>query len=381
VTPERERVTTLELFFDLVFVFTITQLTSVLTHEDLGTGLGQVVLMLTVIFWMYGGYAWLTNAVTVDQGARRVLLLGGMAGFLVLALAIPEAFHEAGAAFGIAYLGVVVVHTLLFLRADSEGSRRGIVRIAPFNLVTALLVLAGGLAGGTAQYVLWGLAAVAEWLTPRLIQDDTFEIAPSHFVERHGLVVIVAIGESVVAIGIGAEGLHLDVGLAALAIAGLLLSGCLWWTYFGGDDTAAEDALADAPANERPRLAIDAWGYAHLGLLLGVIAVASGVKHVLGHPGDPLPGKDAVLLAGGAALFLASDAVFRHRLRIGTSLLRAVAALAVLVTIPVGTGWTAAAQLTVLLAVFGGALLLEAALTRASRRSGAASRPPAAAGP
>jgi low temperature requirement protein LtrA len=361
VNAERERVSTLELFFDLVFVFTITQLTGVLTHEELGTGLGQVVLMLVVIFWMYGGYAWLTNAVTVDQGARRVLLLGGMAGYLVLALAIPEAFHGAGTAFGLAYLGVVAVHTLLFLRADSEGARQGIRTIAPFNLFTALLVLAGGIAGGTAQYVLWAIAAVAEWLTPRLLQEGTFEISPAHFVERHGLVVIVAIGESVVAIGIGAEGLDLTFGLAALAVLGLLLSACLWWTYFGGDDSLAEEALAGAPDAERPRLAIDAWGYCHLGLLLGIIAVAAGVKHVLGHPGDALPDKDAILLAGGAALYLASDAAFRRRLRIGTSAVRALTAVVVLVTIPIGTAWSGAAQLALVVALFGGALLLETA--------------------
>ncbi|MEA2292825.1 MAG: hypothetical protein QOE86_464 [Solirubrobacteraceae bacterium] len=354
------RVSTLELFFDLVFVFTITQLTSTLVHEPLGRGLAQVVLMLGVIFWMYGGYAWLTNAVTVDQGARRVLLLGGMAGYLVLALAIPHAYSGSGAAFGIAYVAIVAVHTLLFFRADSPEVRRGVVGLAPFNAATAGLVLAGGLAGGTAQYVLWALAFVAEWLTPRVLRSGTFEISPSHFVERHGLVVIIAIGESVVAIGIGAQGLELDVALAAVAVLGLLLSACLWWTYFGGgDEDRAEEALMSAPVAERPQLAIEAWGYCHLGLLLGVIGVAAGIKTAVGHPFDALDGKAALLLAGGVALYLVSDVLFRRRLAIRGGGLRAAAAVVALATIPAGTAGSAAAQLALLVAIFGGALVVE----------------------
>src|SRR3954464_13510920 len=159
-TDEQLRVSTLELFFDLVFVFVITQLATVLVDEPNLRGLAQVVLMLGVIWWMYGGYAWLTNAVPPDRASRRAILLAGMASFLMLALSIPRAFGDAAAAFGIAYVGIVAVHTLLFLRASSRSVAHAILQIAPFNAVTAGLVLAGGLAGGTAQYVLWAIAGV-----------------------------------------------------------------------------------------------------------------------------------------------------------------------------------------------------------------------------
>jgi low temperature requirement protein LtrA len=172
--PENIRVSTLELFFDLVFVFTITQLTAVLVHEPNGRGLAQACLMLGVIWWMYGGYAWLTNAVAPDRPSRRLLLLGGMASFLVLALSIPHAFRGGGAAFGLAYLCVVGVHAGLYMRASSATTVRAVLGIAPYNVASALLVLAGGLIGGGAQYAIWAAALLLEWATPRLIDDSGF---------------------------------------------------------------------------------------------------------------------------------------------------------------------------------------------------------------
>src|SRR3954447_18862539 len=174
------RVSSLELFFDLVFVFTITQLTSVLVHEPTWTGLLQASLMLGVIYWMYGGYAWLTNSVTLDRVTRRLTLLGGMGGFLIVALAIPGAFTGSGATFGLAYLAVVLVHLGMFARASRLSVVQAFRGLVPFNVTTALLVVAGGIAGGTAQYVLWIAAVVLEWVSPRLIDDEGFVIEPGH---------------------------------------------------------------------------------------------------------------------------------------------------------------------------------------------------------
>src|SRR3954471_12231808 len=168
VRQAAQRVTTLELFFDLVFVFTITQLTSVLDEQPTWRGLLQVVLMLGVIWWMYGGYAWMTNAVSAHTVNRRLLLLGGMAGYFVLALAVPHAFESSGRAFGLAYLAIVTVHTTLFMRATSATVTTAILRLAPFNVVSALVVVAGGALGGIAQYVLWAAAGLLEWLAPGL---------------------------------------------------------------------------------------------------------------------------------------------------------------------------------------------------------------------
>ena len=212
---EAPRVTNLELFFDLVFVFTVTQLTALLVDEPTVLGLFRVVLLLGIIFWMYGGYAWLTNAVTTDRVTRRLLLLGGMAGFLVLALAVPRAFAGGGPAFGLAYLLVVLIHSGLYTRATVGSAASAILRLSPFNVASALLVVAGGFVAGNARVLLWAVAFALEWFTPSLAGVRGFHISPAHFVERHGLVVIVALGESVVAIGIGAAGLPLDLRLAA----------------------------------------------------------------------------------------------------------------------------------------------------------------------
>ena len=218
---EATRVSTLELFFDLVFVFTITQLTTVLFADPTGRGLLRVGLMLGVIWYMYGGYAWLTNAVAPVNTLRRGLLLTGMAGFLTMALAVPRAFDASGWAFGVGYFVVNAVHTGLFRLAGGPGVASAIRGIGSANLASALLVLGGGIGPvGPWRYACWGLALALQIMTPYLVPIGGFAISAGHFVERHGLVIIVALGESVVAIGVGASPLRLDVGLLAVAVAG-----------------------------------------------------------------------------------------------------------------------------------------------------------------
>ncbi|MEA2281578.1 MAG: hypothetical protein QOK21_2185 [Solirubrobacteraceae bacterium] len=349
---ERSSVTTLELFFDLVFVFTITQLTSVFAHAPTWTGLSRVAVLLGLIFWMYGGYAWLTNAVALDRVGRRLWLLAAMAALLVVALSVPGAFTGSGATFGMAYLAVVLIHMGLFARSSHVTVVQAVRGLAPFNLFTALLVLTGGIAGGTPQAVLWTVAFVLEWISPKLIDDSGFVIAAAHFVERHGLVVIVAIGESVVAVGIGAAGLPVDAALVLGAVLGLALTAALWWSYFGGDGAAAERALEAAPAARRPWLALEGFGYWHLPILLGVVLIAAALKHATGHPLAALDRPWAFALGGGAAVFLAGEALFRRTLALGGDRERALAAVVALLTIPIGTALAAAGQVVALLAVF-----------------------------
>jgi low temperature requirement protein LtrA len=371
-TEDARRVSTLELFFDLVFVFTITQLTTVLANTPTWRGLLQVFLMLGVIFWMYGGYAWLTNAVAPDRLSRQLVLLGGMGAYLVLALAIPHAFGHAGLAFGLAYVAIVGIHTTMFARETPVDVSRAILRLAPFNILTALLVLAGGIAGGTAQYVLWAVAFASEWLTGWLVDDSGFEIAPAHFVERHGLVIIVALGESIVAVGIGASELSIDLKLVGVAVLGLALVSCLWWAYFGGDEAAAERALTSAPRERRPGLAFNAFGYAYLALLLGIVATAAGLEKAIGHPFDELDFARSLQLAGGVAVFLAGIIAFRLILGLGSVAWRVAAALAALATIPLGTAGSATLQIAALVAIMVVALTLE------RRRAGSPGFVPAA---
>lgn len=351
-TDAAQRVSPLELFFDLVFVFTITQLTNVLVRQPSWKGLLQVSLMLGVIFWMYGGYAWLTNSVALDRLTRRLTLLGGMAGFFVVALAIPGAFSGTGAAFGIAYLAVCLIHMGMFARSSRLTVVQAIRGLVPFNLSTAFLVLVGGVVGGTPQYLLWGTAFAFEWASPKLIDDSGFVIEPGHFVERHGLVVLVAIGESVVAVGIGAAGLKVDAGLLAATMLGLALSACLWWTHFGSDDGSAEQAMSDARAENRPALAIEAFGYWHLPILLGIVVIAFALRTVTGNAFASLPQAQAIALGGGACTFLLGQALFRRTLGLGGVRRRALTGMLALATIPIGSRFSAALQLVALIALF-----------------------------
>ena len=364
-SPERAvRVSTLELFFDLVFVFTITQLTGVLVDGGDAASVVQVVVMFLLIWWMYDAYAWLTNAIATDRVRFRLLLLGGMGGFLVIALAVPEAFEGSGLAFALPYIAVVFLHAGMYAKGASMSEVAAILRIVPFNVAAVALVLVGGALGGDAQWAIWGATALLLWVTPWLTGVEGFVVTPAHFVERHGLVVIVALGESVVVIGVGASGLPLDLSLALVALLSLALSASLWWLYFS-DESAIERALHDAPPERRPRMALVGYGYWHFGLLLGVIAVAAGLKKAVGAPADELDVWIACELAVGVALFAACDVGFRRALGIPRGGARLVAAAFALATIPLGTELDGKTQITALAAIVVCALLVEGRRGRA----------------
>lgn len=349
------RVSTLELFFDLVFVFTITQLTAVLAHDlTVGTTL-QVLLLLLIIWWMYDGFAWMTNTAAPTDPVRRALLLLGMAGFLLIALALPDAFGAAGWAFGVGYFLVNAIHSGLLLRVAPAAMRL----LAPLNLVSASLVLVGGFVPDPWRAVLWIAAALVMTVSPYLHPLTEWNISSAHFVERHGLIVIIALGESIVAIGVGASGLELTPTLIFVAFLGLVLSFLLWWVYFGGDDSAAEEALDRTPVAQRGRAALHAFGWAHVPLLLGVIGLAAGVKKAIGHATDHISVAQALVLSGGVAVFLLGDALFRRILRIGTPWFRFFAGLGALLTVPLGLWLNAVAQLAALVVVVAALLLAE----------------------
>jgi low temperature requirement protein LtrA len=316
--------------------------------------------MLAVIWWMYGGYAWMTNAVAADSVNRRLLLLGGMGGYLLLALSIPHAFSGSGLAFGLSYLAIVAVHTWLFTRATSQSVVRAILRLFPLNVASAVVLVVGGALGGTSQYLLWAVAVGLEWLTPVISGLEGFDIDAGHFVERHGLVLLIAIGESVVATGIGASGVPIDGRLAAVALLGLAVSACLWWLSFGRDeDEATVRSLSRMTPIERARRALAGYFYCYLAMLLGIVAVAAAERSALAHPAAELSTARAVFLGGGAALFLAGNALFRRSVEIGPGRVRGAAAVVALATIPLGAGVSAAAQTAVLVAVLGGAIAVD----------------------
>jgi low temperature requirement protein LtrA len=338
-----DRVTPLELFFDLVFVFTITQLSSLLTEGLTWRSLWHVVVMLGLIYWMYDGYAWLTNAVAAEGTRRQGLLLAGMAGYLVLAIAIPDAFTGTGLTFGIAYLVIIVVHASLYVASASESSAAAMRALAPGNLAAAVAVVASGALGGVAQEVVWTAVVVLLWFATRA--GAGFEIGPAHFVERHGLLVLIALGESVVATGIGARGLTIDLRLVITAVLGLLLSAGLWWTYFGAGSEPVERAFRSATGARRVRLAFVGFGYAHYAMLLGVVLAAVGLRVAVARPDAPLSAGHALALAGGTALFVAAEGWFRRLLGLRPGRRRWLGGLMILLAVPVGTEASAIACL------------------------------------
>ena len=353
------RVSTLELFFDLVFVFAITQLTGILSHDVTVEDGFRVLLVFGALWWMYGGYVWLANARTPSRTAERLLMLTGMAGFLIMGLAIPEAFGRDGVALGIGYLIVVLIHGWLYQRVN-----KNIARVAPFNLVAALLVITAGIVKGDAAYWLWAAALVVQVLSPFVLPvRGRFAIQPSHFTERHGALVIIVLGESVVDIGIGAEGHAVTVSLALSAVLGLALTAALWWAYFGvEDDERAERAMLAADPAVRPALALAAYFYAYIPMLLGIVALASGVKQAIVYSGSipsTLPAGPCVALGCGVALFLAGSAAFRHALRIGAERYRLAAAVLCLAVSAVGVTLSVAAEIALLTVIVAAALAVE----------------------
>jgi low temperature requirement protein LtrA len=358
------RVSTLELFFDLVFVFTITQLTSFLLRDPTIAGLVQMVLLFGNVWWMYGGYAWLTNAVPPRELAVRLLLLVGMGGFLLIALSIPTAFGSGGVAFGVGYMVVTLVHTGLFLRAQQTISS-ALARLGPFNLITAALLLVAGFAPGGVRIVLFALGGILHWITPYLIHQSAFTIRAGHFVERHGLILLIALGESVVGVGIGLGAIDLPAGRIVAALLGLALTAALWWLYFSGDDDRAEAALDAAQSQDKPWLALNAFGYAFVPILGGVVLVAAGLKLAVVRYNEPSTLSAAVFLAAGVAIYLAGLAIFRWLIHVRSIAVRLVMAVLALVTAFIGLRITPVAQLAVLVVVLIAGNIAE---TRASPR-------------
>ncbi|MFD0636811.1 low temperature requirement protein A [Catenulispora yoronensis] len=343
---------TLELFFDLVFVFTITQLTVLLADDLSFAQAGRVLLIFSVLYWMYGAYAYLTNQVPPETLARRVVLVAGMFGFLTCALAVPKVFTSDGVAFGLAFVLVTAVHSTLYALVHGKY----VLAFAIPNLVAAGCVTAAGAVDGVPSDLLWLAAVLLQQLAPIVssritgeyadgraaVTEHVGELDPAHFVERHGLLLIIAFGESIVAIGHGAEESHLDWTLAAGIALALALAATLWWSYFDADESAAEHALGAATGIKRFRLGMLAYYYSFIPMLLGIAFLSAGLKKAIGHLAHELPAAPAVALAGGVAVFLVGDLCFRWSLGIAPMRYRAVGILAVLATVPLARAASAA---------------------------------------
>jgi low temperature requirement protein LtrA len=344
-------------------------------------GLARVVLVFGNLWWIYGGYAWLTNAVPPREPVLRLLMLLGMGGFLIVALAIPTAFAAGGVLFGVGYLMVTLIHTGMFLLSSQESAVRAVRRLGPANVVTAALLLAAGFTQGLLQWTLWTAAFGLHWVSPFFTAVSGFPIRAAHFVERHGLIVLIGLGESIVAVGIGVAGHQPRPDKVVTAVLGLTVAAALWWLYFDGEDERAERVL-DAAAVERASwLALYGFGYAFLPVLGGIIVFAAGVKNALIQDGPPLAASTAWLLAAGVAAYLVGLAWFRRLLGIGPAGVRLLLAGVVLPTAMVGLAVSPGAQLGVLAAVIVGGVLAESAwMHRKGRKGRKGSRVPAGVG-
>src|SRR5262245_61892489 len=258
------------------------------------------------MYWMYGGYAWLTNQVPTTTTPRRLLLVGGMAAFLICALAIPRAFDRAAFAFAVGYVLVVLVHSGLY--AETHGA--SVWRFVPLNLLGAGCLVGAAFVGGWERYGLWAATLVLHYVTARLAgrvresQSAGYAVRADHFVERHGLLLLIVFGESIVAIGIALAEAELTLEVYGAAILGLALAAALWWAHFISDPDRSEEALAAAPLAARVRLAIAGYFYSYIPILFGIVVLATGLGPAVHRVADPLSPEYAILLGAGTALYL-----------------------------------------------------------------------------
>lgn len=315
VLRNEERVTPLELFFDLVFVLALTQCTALMAAVPSWEGLAQAILIMGVLWWSWSGYAWLTSVVDPDEGAVRLAMFAAMAAFLVCALCIPEAFADNALLFAAAYGVVRLAHIALFALAsrDDPALRRSVISLAVSTAISVGLLAAAAATDDVLQGAIWSLALLLDVTGPYFFGVEGWKLMPEHFAERFGLIVIIALGESIVAIGVGAE-VGVDAGVVAAAVLGTAGAAALWWLYFDVVAIVAARRLAGAaPGRERNELGRDSYGYLHFPMIAGIVLGAMGLKKTLGAVEEPLKLVPAVALFGGAALYLLAHVAFRWR--------------------------------------------------------------------
>ena len=375
-TTEDQSVTTLELFFDLVFVFALTQITALMAHDLTWVGMLRGVLLIGLLWWSWIGFAWLCNIVKADEGSVGRVVLLSMAAMFLIALAIPEAFHDlpgglpGPVVIACAYFAFRALHLVLFwLIADGDRVlRRTLIRFAPSMLAgTALLLIASQYHGRT-QTLLWAAALAADYGGTYLIDARGWRFrSAAHFAERHGLIVIIALGESIVAIGVGVTDLPISWPIIVASLLGLGVSAALWWIYFDATVRYGERALESEPPETRPKLARDAYTFLHLPMVAGIVLLALGLKKVLEYVGDtehhhlddPLKGVGLFALFAGVAVYLLGHVGFKRRTMHRWAVSRLITAALVLITVPLVTKVPALGQLAVLAALLAGLVAFE----------------------
>ena len=356
--PHEASVSPLELFFDLVFVFALTQVTAFLADDPTFAQLGRGALMLALIWWAWSGYTWLTSTVDPELVLPRLVMFGAMGAMLVIALATPGAFTDDGVLWGVGYLGVRLLHSALFALAAQGDPKllRNVLYLVASMVPGAGLIIVGALAfDGTTRDLMWLAAVVLDYGIVLVGSDNSnWRVHAGHFAERFGLVMIIAFGESIVAIGVGAEGIELGAREIVSALLAVGIVCALWWAYFDVVALVAEQRFREAVGAEQLRVARDSYALLHLPMITGVVLFALGVKKVLEHAGDPLKAMPATALCGGLALYLLAHVGFRLRNVGSIGWHRMGVAVLLLALIPVAMELPGVASLAVLLAVWVG---------------------------
>ena len=339
VLRQVETVTPLELFFDLVFVLALTQCTALMAADPSWSGLARGLAVLAVLWWSWVGYAWLTSVVDPEEGAVRLVIFAAMAAFLVAALCVPEAFDSSALLFACAYGVVRVSQIALFTLAsrDDPALRSSVKGLAVGTAIGVGLIATAAFADGWVQGAIWAVAIVLDVGDPYLFGSEGWKLNPEHFAERHGLIVIIALGESIVAIGVGAE-IGVDAGVVVAAVLGIAVAAALWWLYFDVVALVAKRRLvAMPPGKEQNELARDSFSYLHFPMVAGIVLAALGLKKTIGDVGEPLKLVPATALLGGVALYLLAHVAFRLRNVGSLNPRRLLVAVLLLALVPVAT--------------------------------------------
>jgi low temperature requirement protein LtrA len=350
---DEHQVTPLELFFDLVFVFGFTQVTGLLVDDPTWGGLFRGMLVLAALWWAWGVYSWLTSATDVDEGGVRLVMLAAMVAMFGAALAVPGAFGDDAVLFGVAYLIVRLLHLALsaIVVRDDPSRRDALVRFVPTAIGGPLLILLAGFLEGDARIAVWIVALAIDYLGPVVIGVGRgWRVAAEHFAERYGLIILIALGESIISIGVGA-GLDLDAGVLVAAGLGIVVVSALWWLYFDVAAIFARRRLVQARGLEQHWLAFQAYSYLHLPMVAGVVLFAFGLETTLHDLGETLHAVPAVALCGGAALYLLAEVAFLARTMGRVFRRRTVAAIVLFALIPAATAMPAVASLALVSAV------------------------------
>jgi low temperature requirement protein LtrA len=350
------RVTPFELFFDLVFVFGLTQVTTFLADDATWHGLARTVLVLSTLWWSWAGYAWLTNTVEADQDAVLAALFLAMAAMFVAALVVPTAFGSHALLFGVAFLVVNLMHITLYALAarDDPDLLRGVLLMARSALAGAILILLAAFVSDDLKPIFWVAALVVGLFGPLLVDANAWRLQPAHFVERHSLVIIIALGESLIAVGLGTRQTSFSATVIIAALLGLTVATSFWVVYFDFFTVRFEQVLTRQRGAARIALARDAYTYLHLPMVVGIVLTAFAMRTAVAHTHHDLDAVSALALCGGSALYLSSYVAMRWRAARTLGRGRPTASIAFIALYPVAIVVPAIAALALVTATWVG---------------------------